>query len=554
MALSTSSERARCETSTTVPREWGVCWSWALRSDATLLRCAARAAHRRRRRRANPPTLRTRTQPLNNGKQNSSDSEARLRHALDGVLSLLQGRRAGRTTSWAAAGKQLERAADADPSALADERQLRALAAALGGGGKGSAAAAPALLALRVLLEGAAVPRALQVARAQGVAAGLEACLRSDDIDVATSAACTMRDATQHADAARALLAGAPGLVALAAARLAACAPRAAALEAGVDAGAARGFAGRPGMCWPLLALLTRLSLSDALFSDEAARPPAQLVPAIVAAFALRDADIAESAAALAAHAADSSPAAALQLFTRGDRGALRGVEAALALAERDMKALAAGKRPWKKCCGAVWWTAALVTAACEAGLTMRPQLLASPGAAAWAAAAPWLAARLAALLRAIEPAAAAVIAVGNPDADDDSGRCMVRKAGRLRQAGSALQLLWAWVPKVQRAVEAAQRSGPAGPSCGSGGASCGVGVAALPRCCAACGRTPADGARLHRCRGCGPLTGVMYCGNACAREHWVRRGHRKVCEPAGALLAQLEEEVEKVFGGADSD
>ncbi|KAI8476799.1 MAG: hypothetical protein J3K34DRAFT_455631 [Monoraphidium minutum] len=38
---------------------------------------------------------------------------------------------------------------------------------------------------------------------------------------------------------------------------------------------------------------------------------------------------------------------------------------------------------------------------------------------------------------------------------------------------------------------------------------------------CAVCGRTRAGGAELRRCAGCGRVTGVRYCGQACCREDW---------------------------------
>ncbi|KIZ07903.1 hypothetical protein MNEG_0058 [Monoraphidium neglectum] len=60
-------------------------------------------------------------------------------------------------------------------------------------------------------------------------------------------------------------------------------------------------------------------------------------------------------------------------------------------------------------------------------------------------------------------------------------------------------------------------------------------------RGCAYCGRTSAQGAALRRCAGCGALTGVRYCSQACCRNHWVRTGHRQQCEEA---QRQLREQI----------
>ena len=100
-----------------------------------------------------------------------------------------------------------------------------------------------------------------------------------------------------------------------------------------------------------------------------------------------------------------------------------------------------------------------------------------------------------------------------------------------------------------------------------------GVGVKAgapfYERRCAACGASRAGGSssssssssssggrgsaagaerlRLTRCRGCGAVTGVRYCGAACARDHWTRRGHRRQCEAAQAALREARELVRQV-------
>ncbi|KIZ07905.1 hypothetical protein MNEG_0060 [Monoraphidium neglectum] len=58
-------------------------------------------------------------------------------------------------------------------------------------------------------------------------------------------------------------------------------------------------------------------------------------------------------------------------------------------------------------------------------------------------------------------------------------------------------------------------------------------------RGCAYCGRTSAQGAALRRCAGCGALTGVRYCSQACCRNHWVRTGHRQQCEEAQRELRE---------------
>jgi hypothetical protein len=71
-------------------------------------------------------------------------------------------------------------------------------------------------------------------------------------------------------------------------------------------------------------------------------------------------------------------------------------------------------------------------------------------------------------------------------------------------------------------------------------------------RVCAACGRTPADGAQLRRCAGCGRVTGVMYCGDACCRRHWVLLGHREQCE--AAQHTQWVEMLDAWFSSQDQD
>jgi len=61
------------------------------------------------------------------------------------------------------------------------------------------------------------------------------------------------------------------------------------------------------------------------------------------------------------------------------------------------------------------------------------------------------------------------------------------------------------------------------------------------PRECAVCHKTREDGAVLRRCRGCGALTAIRYCGLECCRRDWVYQGHRKLCEAAQELLRMGE-------------
>ena len=485
-----------------------------------------------------------------------------MRTAAGGGLS------AAARASWDAALEELRSAADADPSALADERQLRALVAPIsggasdvaGGGAGAGAAALPALKALSWLLVTASEARALHVARTDGVAAALEAGLRSLEVNVAAAASEAIVLALRHKPAAHVFLDGVPGLVALAAARLAACAPRAAALAAGVDAAAA-GFVGSASgfgkanqrLCENLISALLCLINHTTMFSRAAADLVAPTAPALVAALALPDA---RSAWALAAAAAVRTPEAGLRLFKLGGRGVLRSVDIQLLRLERELEG-GAGAVPALEDARLSTWNAAVVDdAACKAVVSRKPRLLAAPEAEPWAAAAPRLGARLLAVQRLLEPAAAAEAAAaaaeaaaagedgGNADDDGDrrgsnSSDATIKLVATVKTSKAGLDLLAAWVPRARRVAEAAAQRQD----------SDGGGTPAQRRCCAACGRTRADGARLHRCRGCGPLTGVMYCSAACAREHWVRRGHRKVCEPASAQLKQLQQEADEVHG-----
>ena len=446
---------------------------------------------------------------------------------------------------------------------MPDEAQLRALGAVLrcsgGSGVESSNAARMGLFALEVLFE-ASPARALQVAPADGVAAGLEACLRSSNVDVALGASEAFRVAAPHAEAARALLRGAPGLLELALARLTACAPRAAALEAGVDTAAARGFASSEGLCVPLIKALCDIHGHHDRLGREATATAAAIVPALVALCAHHDAEIARAAARMGLAVALSRAEAAARLFELGARGAIRGVAAELSWVEHELAAGgAAGRRPRAAVEEAVA-AAGIAASACEAALVEQPKLLGAPAAEAWAAAAPLLLPRLASVQRALEQAAAAG---GSGDDGNGSGSGTLSswqwRDGRKfscadvvtmhASAAKALQLLAEWVPRARRIAQEARSSGAAGPGgCSSGG---GGGGETPRRCCAVCGRSrAADGARLRRCRGCGAFTGVMYCGDACAREHWVRRGHRRVCEPASAQLAALKKQAAALGGG----
>ena len=402
---------------------------------------------------------------------------------------------------------------------------------------------------MTLLEDGAGPARSLQVARADGVAAGLEACLRSSNVDTAFAACGAIYGIVQDSEAMRALLHGAPGVVDLAAARLAACAPRAAAREAGVDAGAGRGFPGHAALCEPLIDVLISVARHSCLLAPGPLVPQLApllrlLVPTLVALFVHPDAEAACVAARHAAAAAFSHPLAASRLFRLGGRGVLPAVEARLSLAARELSGGGALSGRAQAATDDAMTAAGITSEACRTVLTTELKLLTTPAAEAWATAAPRLLPRLASVQRSFEQAAAA----GGGDFStwrwpDGRPFSFADIASVHASATRALRVLSAWVPRARRIAETARSSGAAGPGgCSSGGGS----GAALQRCCAACGRSrAADGARLRRCRGCGAFTGVMYCGDACAREHWVRRGHRRVCEPASAQLEALELEVD---------
>ena len=444
---------------------------------------------------------------------------------------------------------------------MADGAQLTELGAlvrgAVGsGGGAGSQAdsvAVPAILALTKLVLFGSPARALQVARADGVAAGLEECLRgsgSGGASATDAAAWLVRYVAAHEDAGRALLRGAPELLALSLARLAACAPRAAALEAGISGGGGGG-GGAPrsaSLCSALLAVLSKFLDGTLSRPERGSREAAEFargVPVLVALIAHPEASIARAAAVGVSTAAIKIPAAAAVLFRCGGRGVLRAAEALLARVGHEMVRGARGEA-LHLAMSEAWSVAALINAACEAVVSNKPQLLTTPHADPWAAAAPRLAPGL--------TAADALLARAEPTAEGGFPSWTGRMPQMdLRIAAGALKLVAAWVPRARRISETAQSGGAAGPAGGFGGgghhSGDGSGEAAAPRrCCAACGLTPADGARLHRCRGCGAFTGVMYCGNACAREHWVRRGHRKVCEPASAQVKAFKLEGAELF------
>ena len=483
----------------------------------------------------------------------SSASEARLRRAVGTALHILRQR--WDVKRWTDALDDVGRAAKADPDALLDERHLRVLGAVMRcATGEPSGADGPACLLLARVLEYSSAARALQLVRADGVAAGLEAGLRGSMDAKAFAAVRVMQLAVRHQGAARALLDGAPGLFELVAVRLAACAPLAAALEAGVDIAAAAAAAAAAGdnkalrdeLLSLLYQILGSLERNTASGLDPRSREAGALadvvVPVLVALLAHPSAATARSAAAAALVAGIKLPAAAAVLFRCGGRGVLRAAEALLSQAARkleggtDSEQLGDGRADART-------AAAMVTVACQAAIMAEAQLLTTPVAEPWAAAAPRLAPRFRSTQRLIHQAAAA-------GGDDNGADC---RPMELPVAAEALELIAAWVPRARRvAAEAAQSGCAAGPA-GFDGSSNGAGgdsdVAAAPRrCCAACGCTPADGARLHRCRGCGAFTGVMYCGDACAREHWVRRGHRKVCEPASAQVRAVIAEAKELF------
>ena len=516
------------------------------------------------------------------------------------MLDVLK-RRAG-AADKAATVELLVQAAAAEPDAVPDDRQLRALAAfpaARGAGGAargGAAEAEAALTALAALFATGTSARALRVARAEGAAAALDAGLRDADGRTATAAARALVYAIRTGDAQRALLRGAPGLFQAAAARLAACAPPTAAAEAGVrsagvvvggaevgsgvsgggvsDGGSGGSEESTAALCNALLLVFTKLlSDCDPELSFGLLAP---LAPALVALLSHADLGTAGKAACAATLLARLRAAAtrprvlgARRFFDLGGRGLLRGVRAQLAWARRELEAGRRGGEPHNGPAATALYAAALVNTPCLALLACEPKRLCAPSAGAWAAAAPTLVKemeRVARLLERHEAAAGAGGGRGSGSGGGGGGSWMhnfeegdvipeeAEPAMELKVAIRALQLIEAWVPEARRATEAARRSGAAGPGWGGGTCDGGGGGGPPPqqrRRCAACGRTRADGARLRRCRGCGALTGVMYCGAECAREHWVRRGHRRVCEPAARRLGNLRRDVGVIAGRA---
>ena len=448
--------------------------------------------------------------------------------------------------------------------AAAEEDQLRTVGELLhscSSGDAGSEAgelARMSLLALIAFLEEAAPARALQVVRADGVAGGLEAALRSGNADTAFVAAWTLQYAARHAEAARALLRGAPGLVELALARLAACAPRAAALEAGVDVVAVRCYACGNGLGTGLVGFFTIVAHHGILFGHGGRELAPLLVPTLAALLAHPESDVALGTVRLLAVLCATQGRlgavthCSVQLFELGGRGVIRGIERQLASVARELSDSGANGSRRQRATENAILASALAFYACDAALSGKRQLLTAPAAEAWVAAAPRLVAQIAGAQRGVEQAGAAAAGAGGVDNWLRSGAGSMFGTGNWLRSGAGsmfgtdvakLRLVAAWVPKARRIAETARSSGAAGPGGGGGG------EAPLERCCAACGRSrAADGARLRRCRGCGAFTGVMYCGDACAREHWVRRGHRRVCEPASAQLRSLKEEVEAVM------
>ena len=466
----------------------------------------------------------------------TSASEARVRRALDGVLAAI---RAGRPNAYEPTMIAFARAAEAAPDALPEARQLQALAAAARRGAGGDAAKV-AFTALGALLNEASPAYALHVARADGVAAALLAGIGSaPDAHALAPAAKALELAVQHPGAARVLVERAPGLARAATTSLAACA---AALKAGgaadlhTPAGAS------------LVDALVKISMLRAPGSAEARAIVEPVVPATVAMLA-RPTEAVDAAAmvrltAMVVAAAAPGSAAAAKVFAGAGSEMLAILLKLLACAAADLRLRGGDPGARAAALSNAWCAGALIGAACRAGLA-EPKLLATEGAMAWAAHAELLAGELGTLLEAVE---------ANDDGGGGSG-CSGCSGGvgvgvgvgvgdnvvaSSDDAARALRVAVALLPLVKKwralARDSAIRRQAA--CCAAAWDSGGSLPAMLKRRrCAACGRTPADGARLHRCRGCGPLTAVMYCGNACAREHWVRGGHRKVCEPASAQL-----------------
>ena len=105
-------------------------------------------------------------------------------------------------------------------------------------------------------------------------------------------------------------------------------------------------------------------------------------------------------------------------------------------------------------------------------------------------------------------------------------------------------------------ACGAARAGGSSGSGAGAaagGGATSAGGAGATT----SAGGVGKDTLRLTRCRGCGDITRVRYCGAACARDHWVRGGHRAQCEAAQEALRAaraIVRQVEAERGGGGDD
>ena len=480
-------------------------------------------------------------------------------------------------------------AAAADAGALAGDRQLPALCAFARGSNGGAVEAA--LTALAKLLAGASDARALQVVRAEGVAAALEAAMCSGNPNIAQAAVDVLNKAFLSAAAIGALLERPTPLVALIVARVAACAPRAAAAEAGAVFGV--GIPAERRFCVTGLAALSSLIRHE---PEVAFDPRLQVIPTAVALLSHADAGLARQAMGVVAMAAPYiEPARALLALT--ERGLLRGVEALL----RPPRAAA-----HRGDLGGAEDIASSILQLMACYFLHAPKRVASGGGPvrAWAAAAPRLIELLTSLERGraagdVDAGAGAEGATGSGAADSSSGGGAFMEASEAR---AALKLLlgWAAVARVwrkegsaigadllrsaaaSRRISESSSDGAGSSSDGTGSSSDGAGsslgsmcdgpsgssgsgsdsetdadtdtdgdgdeaggsatTTSQWRCCAACGRTRAGGARLRRCRGCGALTGIMYCCDACAREHWVRRGHRGVCGQASRQLKALQE------------
>ena len=434
---------------------------------------------------------------------------------------------------------ELRSAAERDAAALVGEDQLRELAALVGSPDRHFASAA---LMTALALFGAESPaRGVQLARADGLAAAVVAHLRGSN-DAAAMASDLLSRMTGTPEAAHKLLARVPVFVAAAGEVFALSVPSAAARLAGVDVDAVAAAAGRrPALVIPAGVLHALLhAMTNVVRAAErgaprqsalaAAMPPCYL-PALVALAAHGDPELSAGAAKhlcqIAANAA-LVPRAFLCFFDCAAPGGhgLRGVEAALQKATARLRTKAL--RNARTHAAAVTALILFVCVTLQMMLRKSPKRLGGAAAAAWVVAAPQL--------EAIAAQAVGSVKILPPSAIDSQERAQADSNLAILKAGLALLVKWA--ARAQQVAASATQGGADAMSSSSGQG----GAPVQQRCCAACGRARADGARLHRCRGCGALTGVMYCGDACARAHWVRGGHRKVCEPASAELKELRQ------------